>query len=117
PVMTDFLGVPIRDGDEVVGIIFLADKAGGFTERDERLLTLFASHAAIAMANARLYERSRELTVLHERTRLARELHDAVTQKLFSLRLAVETALTLADDDVDGARGQLERVDGLAAEA
>ena len=86
PDMSDFLGVPIRDGSDVLGIIFAACKRspGGFTERDERLLGLFASHAAIALTNARLYERGRELSVLEERARLARELHDAVSQKLFS---------------------------------
>jgi signal transduction histidine kinase len=119
PVMSDFLGVPIRDGDEVTGIIFLAGKQSseGFTDRDERLLTLFASHAAIAMANARLYERARELSVVHERTRLARDLHDAVTQKLFSLRLAARTAATLIDQDTDRTRQQLDRIEYLASEA
>lgn len=119
PMMADFLGVPIRDGEEVVGIIFLANKAdkAGFTARDEQLLTLFASHAAIAMANARLYERSRELTVAEERTRLARELHDSVAQKLFSLRLTARTAATLLDRDLERARTELGKVESLAAEA
>ncbi|ADD43403.1 GAF domain-containing sensor histidine kinase [Stackebrandtia nassauensis] len=117
PNMTDFLGVPIRDGDETVGIIFLADKECGFTERDEALLTLFASHAAIALANARLYEQAHELSVVQERTRLARELHDAVSQKLFSLRLAASSARALAASDADAALSQLEKVESLAAEA
>ena len=70
PKMTHFLGVPVRDGDQVLGIIFAATKvtaaaAGrGFTERDEEILSLFAAHAAIALTNARLYEQSRELSVL-----------------------------------------------------
>lgn len=117
PMLTDFLGVPIRDGEDIVGIVFLAGKDDGFTERDEDLLTLFASHAAIALANARLYERSRELSVVQERTRLARELHDAVSQKLFSLRLAASSARTLAGTDPRQALDQLERVESLAAEA
>jgi len=54
---------------------------------DEELIVLLAAHAAIAIANARLDERSRELSILSERNRLALELHDAVSQKLFSLRL------------------------------
>lgn len=119
PVLVDFLGVPIRDGDEVLGIIYLANKRGdgGFTEDDEELLTLFAAHAAIALTNARLYERERELTVVRERTRLARELHDAVAQKLFGIRLGLRTSSSLVPRDPDRALAELERVQSQVAEA
>ncbi|RBQ22175.1 diguanylate cyclase [Spongiactinospora rosea] len=119
PVLKDFIGVPIRDGDEVLGIIFLSNKRspGGFTEADEELLTLFAAHTAIALTNARLYERSRELAMVEERTRVARELHDAVTQKLFSLRLSAQAAGALLDTDPGRAAGQLDQVQRLAGEA
>ncbi|QKW39872.1 GAF domain-containing sensor histidine kinase [Actinomadura sp. NAK00032] len=119
PVLKDFLGVPIRDGEDVLGIIFLANKRtpGGFSEGDEELLTLFAAHAAIAMANARLYEHNRELTVVAERNRLARELHDAVAQKLFSLRLTARTASALAERDPARTVQELAQVERLAAEA
>ncbi len=114
PTLRDFLGVPIRDGDETLGIIFLANKKrpGGFTADDEERLILFAAHAAIALTNARLYERNRELTVIEERTRLARELHDAVAQKLFSLRLTAAAALAAKDP-----APELEQVQTLAKEA
>ncbi|MEO3823149.1 GAF domain-containing sensor histidine kinase [Actinomadura sp. B10D3] len=119
PVLKDFLGVPIRDGEDVIGIIFLANKRrpGGFDQDDEDVLTLFAAHAAIAITNARLYERNRELTVVAERNRLARELHDAVAQKLFSLRLTARTASALAERDPGRAVKELEQVERLAAEA
>ncbi|MET8863661.1 GAF domain-containing sensor histidine kinase [Nonomuraea sp. NPDC004580] len=119
PVMKDFLGVPIRDGDRVLGIIFLANKrrGGGFTEADQELLTLFAAHAAIALTNARLYEHSRELAMLEERNRMARELHDAVSQKLFSLRLSAQAAGALLDKDTGKAAAELDRVQRLAGEA
>lgn len=119
PVLKDFLGVPILDGEDVLGIIFLANKRrpGGFTEDDEDLLTLFAAHAAIAITNARLYEHNRELTVVAERNRMARELHDAVAQKLFSLRLTARTASTLAERDPARTVQELEQVERLAAEA
>lgn len=119
PVLKDFLGVPIRDGDDILGILFLANKREnpGFTEADEELLTLFAAHAAIAMTNARLYEHNRELTVAAERNRLARELHDAVAQKLFSLRLTARAATALAGHDPERAVRELEQVERLAAEA
>ncbi|WP_346433988.1 GAF domain-containing sensor histidine kinase [Nonomuraea composti] len=119
PVMKDFLGVPIRDGEQVLGIIFLANKrtGRGFTQEDQELLTLFAAHAAIALINARLYERGRELAMLEERNRVARELHDAVTQKLFSLRLSAQAAGALLDKAPDKAAAELERVQRLAGEA
>jgi signal transduction histidine kinase len=122
PQMSHFLGVPVRDGDRILGIIFAATKVsgGGFTERDEEILSLFAAHAAIALTNARLYERSRELSVLQERSRLARELHDAVTQKLFSIRAHARAAAVLVQrDPVDAARvkTEIDVVGALGAEA
>nr|WP_189180482.1 GAF domain-containing sensor histidine kinase [Microbispora rosea] len=119
PILKDFLGVPIVDGGAVLGIIFLANKrtSGGFNEADEELLTLFAAHAAIAITNARLYERGRELTVIEERTRMARELHDAVSQKLFSLRLTARAAAALARTDPERAAEAIERVERMAGEA
>ncbi|GAA3015367.1 hypothetical protein GCM10010483_70230 [Actinokineospora diospyrosa] len=118
PVLTDFLGMPITDGDEVLGEIFVANKTadGGFTDQDEELLELLAAHAAIAIVNARLHERARELSIVQERTRIARELHDAVTQKLFSLRLAAESAAALARRDAARSADQLDLVRALAAE-
>lgn len=132
PEMSDFLGLPIRDGDEVIGALFLANKLRsvgehppcpkpeggcGFTEEDEALLSILAQHAAIALTNARLYERSRELTIAEERSRLAHELHDAVSQKLFSLRLTAQAAAALIDRDPARAKGELHQVAALAAEA
>jgi signal transduction histidine kinase len=122
PWMTHFLGVPVKDGDQVLGIIFAANKvtpkSSGFTERDEEILSLFAAHAAIALTNARLYERSRELSVLEERARLARELHDAVSQKLFSIRAHARAAAVLATrDDGPAAAREMDAVASLGAEA
>ncbi|WP_280702724.1 GAF domain-containing sensor histidine kinase [Kitasatospora sp. GP82] len=117
PDMKDFLGMPIIDDEEVLGAVFLADKEGGFTERDEELLRILAAHAAIALGNARLYERSRELTLAGERARIAHDLHDAVSQKLFSLRLTAKAAATLVDRDPARARAELAEVARLAAEA
>lgn len=124
PDMSDFLGLPIRYGDETLGALFLANKrcpkpdgGCGFTADDEELLSLLAQHAAIALNNARLYERSRELTIAEERSRLAHELHDAVSQKLFSLRLTAQAAAALVDRDPSRAKGELQQVAALAAEA
>jgi len=117
PAMDAFLGVPVLGGDEVLGIIFAANKEGGFTERDQELLTLFAAHAAIALTNARLYEDSRELSAAEERARLARELHDAVSQKLFSIRAHTRAASVLVSRDPERAGAALSAVSELVAEA
>ncbi len=124
PVMSDFLGLPIADGDEVLGAVFLANKrcpkpegGCGFTAEDEELLSILAQHAAIALTNARLHERSRELTIAGERARLAHELHDAVSQKLFSLRLTAQAATALVDRDPGRAKEELQQIALLAAEA
>jgi signal transduction histidine kinase len=172
PVMTDFIGMPVMDGEEILGALFLANKlgadqhstdkhstdkhdadklgidkhsvekhdakrpagagapawetgiretgireTGGFTQEDENLLRILADHAAIALTNARLYERSRELTLAGERARIAHELHDAVSQKLFSLRLTAQAAAALVDTDPARAKSEIRQVTALAAEA
>lgn len=119
PTLTDFLGMPIIDGDEIIGELFLANscKPDGFTAEDEELVRLLAAHAAIALVNARLYEHSRELSIVEERGRIARELHDAVSQKLFSLRLTADAVSELIDRDPARAKAELETVRRLAGQA
>jgi signal transduction histidine kinase len=119
PELTDVLGVPIKDGSDTVGFIFAACKTepGGFTQRDERMVSLFATYAAIALANARLYERGRELSVLQERARLARDLHDAVSQKLFSVRAKARAAAVLVARDPARAIEEMDSVAMLAGQA
>lgn len=110
PVMRSFLGVPIVFKGDVIGAFYLTDKTSGptFTEADEQMVGVLAAHAGVLMEHARLYEQSRELSVLDERNRLARELHDAMTQTLFSLRLAVETAAALVATDPARAATELD---------
>jgi signal transduction histidine kinase len=117
PKLTAFLGAPIHGGGGVLGAIYVANKADGFTDADEELLGVLAAHAAIALTHARLYARSRELTIAEERGRLAHDLHDAVAQRLFGLRLTVEAAGLLLDRDPAAARDRLAEVSALAREA
>ena len=120
PDMRSFLGVPIISPDETtIGAFYLTEKTGGktFDEEDQELIELLAAHASIAITNARLYERSRELSILSERNRLALELHDVVSQKLFSVMLTAEAASGQMDRDLVAARAQLERLRDLTREA
>jgi signal transduction histidine kinase len=119
PDMRSFLGVPIVAPDGVIGAFYLTEKvdAPDFTDTDEQLIGLLAAHAAIAITNARLYEQARELSIVAERNRLALDLHDAVSQKLFGLVLAAESAATLLERDAGAARDQVVKLRALAQEA
>jgi signal transduction histidine kinase len=119
PEMRSFLGVPIVAPEGVIGAFYLTEKmdASDFTDEDEELIGLLAAHAAIAIANARLYEETRELSIVAERNRLALDLHDAVSQKLFGLVLSAESAATLLERDAEAARGQVVKLRALAQEA
>jgi signal transduction histidine kinase len=119
PQMRSFLGVPIVARSGIVGALYLTDKVGApeFGEADQQLMEMLAVHAAIAIEKTRLYERSRELSIVEERNRLARELHDSVTQKLFGLTLTAEAAATVVERDPTEARAQLARLQELTREA
>ncbi len=119
PDMRSFLGVPIVAQGEVIGAFYLTEKEGAeaFEDSDQELIELLAAHAAIAITNARLYEQSRELSILSERNRLALELHDVVSQKLFSLVLTAEAAATQLERDPTAARAHVQRLRALAREA
>jgi signal transduction histidine kinase len=97
PTQTDMLhmaviGVPILWRGQMIGVFGLGSPPPRtFTEQDVDILTLFGKHAAIAIENARLFARTQEMAVLQERQRLARDLHDSVTQLLFSITLIAQS--------------------------
>ena len=104
PVMTDFLGVPITHRGDVLGNIFLAGRRGGsFTAADRRTVETLARYAGVAIANADLYRDAHDLAVAEERSRVARELHDAASQRLFSLVYEARAASMRAEDPDDAA--------------
>jgi signal transduction histidine kinase len=118
PRMRSFLGVPIVAKGDIIGAFYLTEKEDAsppsFTDADEEIIEVLAAHAAIAIENARLFEASRELSVVEERNRLARELHDAMTQNLFSLTLTAETAAGLVHTDPARAEAEIDHVRALA---
>ena len=98
-----WMGVPLLVKEHPIGMLaFDHKKVNFFTERHAELALTFANFAAVAIENARLYEQAQKLASLQERQRLARELHDSVSQALYGIALGARTARTLLDRSSNG---------------
>jgi GAF domain-containing protein len=85
------LTVPIFVKEQVVGVLDVqSERLNAFDDIDRIVIQSLAHQVGAALENARLYEQSQQLAVIEERSRLARELHDAVTQGLFSASLIAD---------------------------
>src|SRR5206468_10215559 len=83
--------VPLSWGDEVIGVLgaFLPSAVSGPTKEELAFYTALADEAAVAVVNERLLAEANETSMLRERARLARELHDSVSQAMVAMRLHV----------------------------
>ncbi|HEY3906575.1 MAG TPA: GAF domain-containing protein [Streptosporangiaceae bacterium] len=92
------IGMPLEWRGRIIGacIVFSRDERRAFGPDDADLLRLFAKHAAIALANARMHEaaeeRARSEAVAAERDRILAELHETLAQRLVSIRLHIDSA-------------------------
>jgi signal transduction histidine kinase len=100
PPMKSFLGVPILLKDRCLGSIYITNKIDGdeFTPEDEHLIEWLASHAAIAIEHARLYEEVQRLSIVEERQRIGMDLHDGVIQSIYAVGLQLEFIRALIED-------------------
>jgi signal transduction histidine kinase len=116
PHMRSFLGVPVVAEGQVIAAFYLTDKHTGdaFGAEDEALIGALAGHAAIAIENARLWEHGREATLSEERARIARDLHDAMSQNLFSLQLTAASAADAIATDPSAAAEHIRTIADLA---
>jgi len=117
--MKSFLGVPVIFKGQIVGNLYLADKAAAnqFSLEDEELLTMFATQAAIAIENARLYEQVQALAVATERERIAREMHDGLAQVLSYVNAKTQAVQELLQTgQVEPAQAQLQQLQEAAQE-
>jgi signal transduction histidine kinase len=97
-----YLAVPLLIKQDVIGLLSMSHpQPHHFTERDVELVTAVANQAAVAIENARLYEQAHQLAALQERQRLARELHDSVSQALYGIALGARTAHTLLQRETE----------------
>ncbi len=106
-----WMGVPLIVKDTVVGMLTLDHQQPGYyTLSHAELAMAFASHAAVAIENARLYQQAEQAAIAQERNRLARDLHDAVTQTLFSASLIAEVLPKLWERNPAIARQKLDEL-------
>jgi signal transduction histidine kinase len=110
PPMTSFLGVPVVVRGEVFGNLYLTDKttAEVFTDIDEELVIGLAGAAGVAIENARLSSRVRDLALMEDRERIARDLHDTVIQRLFATGMSLQSAIGLVRSDTTTAVDRVE---------
>jgi signal transduction histidine kinase len=116
PPMNSFLGVPLRVRGVVYGNLYLTDKLNGqaFNEEDEAMAEALAQAAGIAIQNTRLNDTVRLVGLLDDRDRIARDLHDRVIQRIFSVGMSLQGVVRMpgppellsrvskAVDDLDG---------------
>jgi signal transduction histidine kinase len=115
--ITALLTLPLHGNNGIIGVLDVVNKAGGFHADDVRVMGVFANQAAMAIEHARLQQQAEQLAVLEERQRLARELHDSVTQSLYSVNLyANAAALALAAGKKEVAAGYLKELQETAQE-
>ncbi|MDD3825198.1 MAG: GAF domain-containing protein [Anaerolineae bacterium] len=108
-------GTPLRAKEAVVGVLGAATCAGRSLSEDEvALLSAIGGPVGIAVENARLYQYSRQVAILEERNRLAREIHDALAQGLTGIIVQLEVMERLAPRRPDQALASLHRAKDLA---
>jgi signal transduction histidine kinase len=110
-----WMGLPLVVRGGVVGAISLSHHTPAlFTPDRVEIAFAFANHAAVAIESSRTREEAVSAATLAERTRLARELHDSVSQALYGMVLTTRTSLELIDRDPAKARDTMRYTIDLA---
>lgn len=105
------VGVPLVSHGELLGVIILGERTvRTFAPEELALLASIGQQIGVAVENARLYEHAEQAAAAAERSRLARDLHDAVTQTLFSASLIAEVLPRLWERNADEGRRRLEEL-------
>lgn len=112
------LAVPLICKEKAIGCIAVYyGYYYNFPKTEQSLLSIFADHAALAVENARLHKKEKELAIIKERNRIARELHDSVCQSMFSLVLNAEACKYFIDNNRDKALESIMKLQNVAQDA
>ena len=103
--------LPLRIRDQVIGVLVIIGPQGGsFSIQQQALFRSIAEQVSVAVENARLYEQAEQVAITAERNRLARDLHDAVSQTLFSASLIADVLPKLWDKNPEAGKQKLEEL-------
>jgi nitrate/nitrite-specific signal transduction histidine kinase len=106
---------PLMASGETLGAMFVASAPRRpLSQQDIELLNAIGLQVGVAVENTHLINRQKEAATVEERQRLARELHDAVTQTLFSASLIADVLPRIWDRNPEEARRRLEELRQLA---
>ena len=109
------LAVPVKVGNNVIGVLDIESKEiDAFSEADLYTAQTLADQLAVAIENARLYEETRQMAVMEERNRMAREIHDTLAQGFSGIILQLEAAEQAMSGDVPATERHLNQARSLA---
>jgi signal transduction histidine kinase len=107
------LAVPIALGDEVFGCVNI-EGTTPFDDDDVCSIQIIADHLAVAIKNNRLWNEARQAAVMRERQRLARDLHDSVSQALSSISMTAQSLVSAWRRDPDEGERRTHRLEELS---
>jgi nitrate/nitrite-specific signal transduction histidine kinase len=109
------LAVPVRIGNKVLGVLDIeSTEVDAFSEADLFTAQTLADQLAVAIENARLYEETRQIAVMEERNRMAREIHDTLAQGFSGIILQLEAAEQALSEDTSATERHLNQARSLA---
>lgn len=133
-ILTDLVGGPLNDfgnfgstivapiirSDDVTGLLVVARNYGepAYSQTDADQISSFADQAGIAMERIKSFENLRQLELLEDRNRIARDLHDHVIQRLFAAGLSLKAVATKLGDSAESKRlnDQIVELDSTIAD-
>lgn len=118
PPYSSAAAIPLRIRNRPIGVLFISSQIRKqFDDYHEDFMYSLGDHFTLSVENLRLYEQRRELARMEERNRMARDLHDSVIQKVFSLSFLAKGAETILAGKEPVVRRSLQEISQLSQEA
>ena len=109
------LAMPIKQGDIVVGVLDVQSaQLDAFDDTDMLIAQTIANQLAVAIENARIFDETRDLAVLEERNRMAREIHDTLAQGFTGIVIQLEAGEQAIEEHPNELQQHITVAKGLA---